>query len=80
MKPWRREEWSGPGPRLSVVRMAPPAMGRMRASLENYWKGKRLILSATDAGRILAAIEGALNGARNRSELEWSAVRLGNGH
>jgi hypothetical protein len=76
MKPWRREEWSGPGPRLSVVRMAPAVMARMRAALEHFWEGRRVILSAKDAERILVAVESV----PQTPELEWAANRLRSNH
>ena len=76
MRPWRKEEWSGPGPRLSVVKMAPAVMARMRAALVHFWEGRRLILSAHDADRVLAAVDGALRGSNVRAELEWASSTL----
>lgn len=78
MRPYRRHEWSGPGPRIAVVRMPPGPLSRMRHALKTFWAARRVILSPADASRLLAVVNDALRGAqgRLRSELEWAGTRL----
>ena len=84
MKPWRPNEWSGPGPRLSVVRMTQPAMARIRSALTHYWEGRRLNLCATDADKVLALVDACIGLAHRGvviphsmiAELEWAADTL----
>lgn len=37
LKPYRRAEWSGPGPRLAAIQLPESAQRRMRRALEQYW-------------------------------------------
>lgn len=77
MKPWRRSEWVGPGPRLSVVRMTPTVLARVRARLRRFWDGRRVTLSPDHAERMLRACQNALCGHMVKKEMEWAVAVLG---
>lgn len=76
MQPWGRRKWVGPGPRLTVVAMAPASLERVRARLRRFWAGRRVILSPDNAERMLAAVQDALNGRNARKELQWAVDLL----
>lgn len=75
LRPYRKHEWDGPGPRLGRVDLTYAALTRMRAKLAAFWDQKRhRVISNTVALRMTEALESALTHGLTvpvRREIQW---------